>query len=269
MLGIQQKSYLWVSSDNRTSNSRSTTSFNLRLQTPLQNVISVEVVKAGLEYKAPNILPKGSPSFVLNDLVLDPSTGDPVITPTTYEFHNLVHYPTPASVMEALQDILPSYIIRLVDDALVLELPMLKTVTPTVPEDHLLIVEDTEFQKILGMSKDTVFPVVDDDKQVIRWSFPRSLKIPKPPPFFFIQSQELGNDVISTAGNINFFRVFVGKPLGADPSILLDENQVISPVVTAPREINDIDVSVLLPDRTVLNNGDGSFSMLLEIVQTI
>lgn len=391
MKGIQQKSYLWVSSDNRTVTSTSTTSFNVKVQMPIRNVVSLDVVNAVIDYKAPNIVPHDMIAFTIDDLVPDPYTetapsgsgytvlndvleqlfpsplftvsageniGVPFATVTTtagatmvpslrgmtfnnneirgflglttapllptlgevppqegvpnphtpqltwtfpvvnveskdrftssldgdatvvvqdvtrqtnaYGFPNGVRYSTAVSVKEAFQDLLPRFNVRLVDDALVLELPLSETLSPINVADHQLYVANNDFAVILGLFDDTILlPVLANGDGVLRWTFPRTLKLPRPPPYLFVQSQELGNNVTSAAGDINFFRMLIGKPSGADVQFLIEENQRVDFITNAPRDLNEIDVAVLLPDKTVVNNADGSFSMLLEIVQAI
>jgi hypothetical protein len=40
-------------------------------------------------------------------------------------------------------------------------------------------------------------------------------------------------------------------------------------ITRPPRDMNNIDITVLLPDKTTLDNGGGSVGLLLQIVQTI
>jgi hypothetical protein len=385
MKAVQKKSYLWVGSENRTVTSPSSSQFDVTVQTPYRNVIAVDVVKAVIDYKAPNVAPNTYTSIVLNDRVENPyietveaggydsitevlahmfpaesgfevttgtdASGDffayvtttagytmapnlrslklnneeiraylglndelliptlgelpgpnphtPILTWTFFQyqpdepysgsleedaivsvndvareelewdFPNDVRHSTPVSVKEALQNVLPKYNVRLVDDALVLELPFAATFTPTKAEDHHMLVPNAEFQAILGVGGEELVPVVDDAAAVIRWTFPRTVKLPKAPPFLFIQSQELGNTATTAAGDLNFFRVLIGKPTGADPEFLIDENMRVDFITRPPRDMNNIDITVLLPDKTTLDNGGGSVGLLLQIVQTI
>jgi hypothetical protein len=170
------------------------------------------------------------------------------------------------TLKEVLQDVLPTgYVVKVVDGGLVFEQDLDGLADPINVSDFALKVTSLGLRSILGLTGD-VTPVLTD---VLRWTLPKSVKLPKPAPYLFIQSQELGNIAASAANDINFFRMLVAEPSAADEAYIVDTNTRVDSFVIPPRTIQNIDIVVALPNKTVLNNGGGSVSLLLEIVQSI
>lgn len=370
-----RRSFLMVSSDNKTYTSNSNTDFYVKLQEPLRNVVQVDVVSAVLNYTVPNIT-TGANSFVLKDLVNTPYSpsvdaprsitfadliqvlftapftantsgstitvkttagsmvpADRVLTASTTQLQewlglestdllptlgtvadsttpqltwtfplmptaasttgellqvtetatiNITNYNvvsttytipqslyTPSTLKEKLRDLLPAgFMVRLVDEALVIEQSFDTLITPIVETQHNLTVASSTLRTILGLTTTDTTPVLAASDGVLRWTFPRVVKLPKAHPFLLLQSDELGNNISNAAGDISFFRMLVASRSTADQDYFIDQSTRVQPYLDAPRSLSLIDIKVLLPNKTVAPSG-GSVNLLLEIVQTI
>ena len=86
------------------------------------------------------------------------------------------------------------------------------------------------------------------------------------PPYFFIQSRALGTDIQMANGNIGFWRML--KLDEVNGGVLQPTNRVDS-YVNEPTTLQDIDIKVVYPDGTVVDNGGGRLTLLLEIVRLL
>ncbi len=82
--------------------------------------------------------------------------------------------------------------------------------------------------------------------------------------FFFIQSRALGTDIVTAGANNGFWRM-----------VLFDANAGVSQMnnrvdryFECPRDIQDIDIRLLLSNRTPLST-NGTFQFLLEVIREV
>ena len=83
------------------------------------------------------------------------------------------------------------------------------------------------------------------------------------PSFFLVQSRNLGTDVVASSGSIGYWRLI---PNTASNGYLAYTNSREDSYLTSGRTIQDIDIQLLLPNGTIVNNGGKPVRLLLEAV---
>ena len=130
-------------------------------------------------------------------------------------------------------------------------------------------IRSTVLQRILGLTSSRLRPVfnaADGSYGALRWSFPRPLLLSQTGNYLMLQSRELGNQIITATGDVEFYRLLLNDPTNNVVSMV---NNRVDTYLHAPRTIKDIDIRLLFPDKTVVNNRGGSFTLLLEVVRSI
>jgi hypothetical protein len=83
------------------------------------------------------------------------------------------------------------------------------------------------------------------------------------PSFFLVQSRHLGNDVVTSSGNIGYWRLI---PNTASNGYLAYTNSREDSYLSNGRTIQDIDIQLLIPNGTIANNGGKPVRLLLEAI---
>ena len=84
--------------------------------------------------------------------------------------------------------------------------------------------------------------------------------------YLLLQSNELGTDIITATGDTGFYRLLLADPRN---SVVTLVNNRVDTYLHTPRRLQNIDIRVMFPDRTVVNNRGGSLTILLEVVRSI
>ena len=100
----------------------------------------------------------------------------------------------------------------------------------------------------------------------LRWVFPRAMRLTQTATYLLLQSRELGNDIITATGDVAFYRLLLADPVNG---VVSATNNRVDAYLHAPRRLKDIDLRVLFPDKSVVNNRGGSLTLLLEVVRSI
>jgi hypothetical protein len=121
-------------------------------------------------------------------------------------------------------------------------------------------------QGFLGMSSSTRFGVFTSSLGSfggMRLTMPREIVLPGLNPYILIQSGALGNDTMTTKG-LMFWRALVND--ANNPTLQIAnfrEDTYFSP---HPWRLYNIDVRIVYPDGTLLNNRNGVISFLIEVI---
>lgn len=83
------------------------------------------------------------------------------------------------------------------------------------------------------------------------------------PSFFFVQSRYLGKDVVTAAGNKGYWRLI---PNATNSGVLAYTNSREDEYLSGPRTIQDIDITLLLPDGSPVDNSGKPLRILVEVV---
>ena len=100
----------------------------------------------------------------------------------------------------------------------------------------------------------------------VRWTFPYSVKLTGISPYLFIQSRALGTDIKVANGATGFWRMLLNDQENNSLSMM---NNRVDTYTSEPRTLQDIDVTLVYPDGSNVNNNGGRFTLLLEIVRLV
>jgi hypothetical protein len=140
-------------------------------------------------------------------------------------------------------------------------------IAPFLPQLFKISVQSQALRTILGLSGPDLLPTVISGEDVLKWQFPRLVKLPARPPYLLLQSQELGNNVRNAAGDVNLFHVLA--PQDSISRFYVDKKSESDTYYNEPRTIAEIDLAVLKPNKSVLQNNGGAVQLLLQIIQTV
>jgi hypothetical protein len=281
----QKKEYILVSSDNRAADSVSTTDFILRLPVPINRVIKTDLVQVAMDYNVANI--KDSTGNMAN-LVVHVGNGDRVVvdeveTGTTTDilfeeglytvdvlatwfeqqllkemglgwavFYNtsgklLIEYPIPYGDNVATRNI------QCFNGPLSYTLGLINTPTFTGEAVSTTLVPST------------VTPAVGING-TYRWTFPYPVQLSGIYPYLFIQSRALGTDIRVANGNMGYWRMVLNDQVNYALNMV---NNRVDTYTNEPLTLKEIDIKLVYPDGTPVNNSGGRFTLLLEIVRLV
>ena len=259
---VLRKDYVLVSSDARAPGSLSTTDFTVQLALPLANVVKTDLVQCLMDYNIANVVAPNN-LFVIEEGV-GPDTA--TVTNSVTIDEGLYTYDTLATELGRL---LPGYIVRVSNsNVLTVELE-LGEIDSNDPAERGILVTSSTLRRVLGLTSSRqrpVFNAADGPHGTLRWSFPRPMVLSQTGGYMMLQSRELGNQIITSTGDVEFYRLLINDPTNNVVSMV---NNRVDTYLQAPRTIKDIDVRLLFPDKTVVDNRGGSLTLLLEIVRTL
>jgi hypothetical protein len=280
-----KKEYILVSSDYRAADSVSTTDFTLRMLVPIKNVIKTDLIQVSMDYNVANIRQGASPgadnSFALGDGNGTVGEGGVVSGGTS----------SAIGLEEGLYtiDVLASWIqeqLTIVNGAgwavfygIDAKLMIAYTVQEAgdVPENRELTCGSVVLSKTLGLlspgdfvsTSGSVAPNVslnEGDHGTYRWYFPFPVQLSGIYPYLFIQSRALGTDIKVANGNLGFWRMLLNDQVNYS---LSETNNRVDAYTNTPITLQDIDIKLVYPDGTTVNNNGGRFTLLLEIVRLL
>lgn len=263
MSGIK-KEYVLVSSDNRTADSVSTTDFTLRLAVPITKVIKTDLIQLSMDYNIANIKAPHN-TFVLGT---NTATNTISLEEGLYTVDVLSTW-----LQTELHTIHPGYsVTNTISKKLVIELTLGeedaqtitgRNITASATVSYLLGITST--LKSSGTLKPTLV-AADGPFGTIRWTFPFSAKLTGISPYLFIQSRALGTDIKVANGATGFWRMLLNDQENNSLSMM---NNRVDTYTSEPRTLQDIDVTLVYPDGSNVNNNGGRFTLLLEIVRLV
>ena len=110
------------------------------------------------------------------------------------------------------------------------------------------------------------FNAVDGKFGTYQWTFPRPVQLGGIYPYLFIQSRELGTDIKVANGAMGFWRMVLNDQVNYSLSMV---NNRVDTYTDVPRKLQNIDIKLVYPDGTDVNNNGGRFTLLLEIVRLV
>lgn len=179
---------------------------------------------------------------------------------------------TPQTLEEELNSLLdPAYVVQVSLSAmLTISYPLTSTDDPS--GNRTLTVSSSTLRKQLGMRSSaphTLNPTYDPNNGAygtFTWTFPRPMFLSQTATYLLLQSNELGTDIITATGDTGFYRLLLADPRN---SVVTLVNNRVDTYLHTPRRLQNIDIRVMFPDRTVVNNRGGSLTILLEVVRSI
>ena len=99
-----------------------------------------------------------------------------------------------------------------------------------------------------------------------RWAFPYSVKLSGIYPYLFIQSRALGTDIRVANGNMGYWRMVLNDQVNYALNMV---NNRVDTYTNEPLTLKEIDIKLVYPDGTPVNNSGGRFTLLLEIVRLV
>lgn len=291
--GRQKKEYILVSSDNRAADSISTTDFMLRLPVPINNVIKTDLVQVAMDYNVANI--KDSTGNLAN-LVVNVGNGD-----TTTTFNNIIVPSTTTDILfeeglytvdvlaswfeqQLLKEMGPSWsVFYNTSGKLLIESPV--RATADAISNRKITCANATLAYTLGLINTPTFtggalvatllptivsPAVGVDGTGVngtyRWTFPYPVKLSGIYPYLFIQSRALGTDIRVANGNMGYWRMVLNDQVNYALNMV---NNRVDTYTNEPLTLKDIDIKLVYPDGTPVNNSGGRFTLLLEIVRLV
>ena len=276
--GRQKKEYILVSSDNRAPDSVSTTDFILRLPVPINKVIKTDLVQVAMDYNVANIkdnlgnmanlvvhVGNGNTPATTTDILFEEGlyTVDLLASwieeqllkemgPGWSVFYNtsgklLIEYPIPAG------DNIGNRNIECFNGPLSYILGLINTPTFTGGAVSTTLVPST------------VSPAVGVNG-TYRWNFPYPVQLSGIYPYLFIQSRALGTDIRVANGNMGYWRMVLNDQVNYSLNMV---NNRVDTYTNEPLTLKDIDIKLVYPDGTPVNNNGGRFTLLLEIVRLV
>lgn len=175
---------------------------------------------------------------------------------------------TPSSLEDALVGLMTDYVVQ-VSNAGVLSIEYALPNASDSSGNRLITVTSAALRSKLGMTTTTLTPSwepLNGPHGTLRWVFPRALLLTQTATYLLLQSRELGNDIITATGDVAFYRLLLADPVNG---VVSATNNRVDTYLHAPRRLKDIDLRVLFPDKSVVNNRGGSLTLLLEVVRSI
>ena len=257
-----RKDYVLVSSDARATGSASTTDFTVGLALPLVNVVKTDLVQCIMDYNIANVVAPNS------TIVIEEGPGqDNVTTMNSVKIDDGLY--TPHTLTAELNALLPKYLVQISNaDFLSIEYELGETDSNDVTHRDLYV-SSSAFRRVLGLTSSTLRPSFnanDGAFGTLRWKFPRPVQLTQTAQYLMLQSRELGNQIITSTGDVEFYRLLLNDPTNNVVSMV---NNRVDTYLQAPRTIKDIDIRLLFPDKSVVNNRGGSFTLLIEVVRSI
>ena len=89
--------------------------------------------------------------------------------------------------------------------------------------------------------------------------------VPFQPSYFLIQSRYLGTDVVTASGVTGYWRMIPNSGLGPNGTLIYSNSRE-DDYLRNPRNLQDIDIKLLLPDGTIANNGIKPLRLVIEVI---
>lgn len=273
------KEYLLINSDERMNVSLSTTDFTIQLPVPITNVVKVDLIQVSMDYNVANITQGQSPgennSFlvgngngsVIDGVVVGGTSSSIILEEGLYTVDVLASWMQLQLVLtmgpgwEVFYDtkgkLMIQYVIQSAGD---------------VSANRILSCGSPVLCPILGLTQTggggSITPTLDADsaRGTYRWYFPHPVHLSGIYPYMFIQSRALGTDIRTANNTMGFWRMILNDPVNYLVSMV---NNRVDPYQRAPTSLQQIDVRLIYPDGTVVNNNGGRFTMLLEIIRRV
>ena len=284
MSGATKKEYILVSSDNRAADSVSTTDFTLRMLVPVRNVIKTDLIQVSMQYNVANIRQGVSPgtdnSFSLGD-GNGVFHGDGSVTGGTRSAIGIEEGLYTLDVLASwLQEQLTIVngegwaVFYGIDAKLMIAYTIQQAGDVSANRD--IQCGSAVLSKTLGLLSPTdtatsssLLPNVSPDEGIhgtYRWYFPHPVQLSGIYPYLFIQSRALGTDIKVANGNMGFWRMLLNDQVNY---ALAQTNTRVDTYTNTPITLQDIDIKLVYPDGTTVNNNGGRFTLLLEIVRLV
>ena len=279
-----KKEYILVSSDNRAADSVSTTDFTLRMLVPVKDVIKTDLIQVSMEYNVANIRQGASPgadnSFSLGDgngtVNGDGSVSGGTSAAITIE-EGLYTVDVLASWIQEQLTIVngPGWAVFYGVNAQLMiqytaqaaEVSGNRKITcgSATLSRTLGLLSPTDFTSTYG-ALEPVFIALEGHHGTYRWTFPYPVQLSGIYPYLFIQSRALGTDIRVANGNLGFWRMLLNDQVNY---ALTQTNSRVDAYTNTPIVLQDIDIKLVYPDGSVVNNNGGRFTLLLEIVRLV
>lgn len=199
--------------------------------------------------------------FAIQELVEDTVSTNVTIAEGLY---------TPGTLAEALADLLPGYTVQVsTANMITLEKVLTTASLDDSGSSNELVVTSATLRGILGLAQERLRPTFNannGEHGTFRWTFPRPVRLSQTAPYLLLQSRELGNQILTATGDVSFYRLLL---VDTTNGFVSATNNRVDTYLDAPRRIKDIDLRVLFPDKTVVNNRGGSLTLLLEVVRSM
>ena len=279
-----KKEYILVSSDNRSADSISTTDFTLRMLVPIKNVIKTDLIQVSMEYSVANIRQGATPgadnSFSIGDgngevdgegSVSGGTTSAITIEEGLYTVDVLANW-----LQEQLTIVKGAgwAVYYGVNSHLMIQYTA--QAAGEVSSNRVITCGSAVLSKTLGLLPSTslvsfgvLAPVFTDTEGLYgtyRWQFPHPVQLSGIYPYLFIQSRALGTDIRVANGNLGFWRMLLNDQVNY---ALAQTNNRVDTYINTPITLQDIDIKLVYPDGTPVNNNGGRFTLLLEIVRIV
>ena len=262
-----KKEYILVSSDNRAPDSVSTTDFTLRMLVPITKVIKTDLVQVSMDYNVANIKAPDNEFSIGNGTT--PATASSIfLEEGLYTIDVLAAWIQLQLTTELGQGFQVFY-----DTAGKLMIEYVIQSSTDVATNRMISCSSPTLARMLGLSNtaDTVnlSPIVKPTDGVYgsyRWSFPYPVQLTGLYPYLFIQSRALGTDIRIANGNTGFWRMLLNDQINYSLTMV---NNRVDTYTDVPKVLQDIDIKLVYPDGTSVNNNGGRFTLLLEIVRQV
>ena len=265
----EKKEYILVSSDNRSADSVSTTDFTLRLAVPINDVVKTDLVQVAMDYNVANIkAPNNTFTIGVGDV-----SGDSTVLNTIFLEEGLYTLDVLAGwIQEQLEE--PYNVFYSVSGALMIQLELTNQASQNDTPANRMLTCNVDVANILGLnvaSNATIaitpsFNAVDGKFGTYQWTFPRPVQLGGIYPYLFIQSRELGTDIKVANGAMGFWRMVLNDQVNYSLTMV---NNRVDTYTDVPRKLQNIDIKLVYPDGTDVNNNGGRFTLLLEIVRLV
>ena len=271
MSGVK-KEYVLVSSDNRSPDSISTTDFHLRLAVPLHNVVKTDLVQVAMDYNVANIRAPHNTFEIGTGQNLEDADSTP-ITSTIILEEGLYTIDVLAAWIQ--QQLITAQgagysVYYSVSGSLMIECVMTTVNDGSTVNRH--ITADSTLSPLLGITETgsgdlaPTFNSTNGLYGTYRWTFPYSVKLGGIYPYLFIQSRALGTTIRVANGAMGFWRMVLNDNVNYSISMV---NSRVDTYTDTPITLQDIDIKLVYPDGTDVNNNGGRFTLLLEIVRQL
>ena len=264
-----RKEYLLVSSDDRMLPTRqTTTNFICQLPNPIGNIVKTDLVSVSADYRIANITaPNNSFSITYwNYSTTDIETEVIYIQEALYTNSELL-----VAIVQAINDTLNNTNALsvctgiLIGSVIRLELEFPQTPTTTNEQKFTITCTSPTFRVVLGMTSTSISGTYISSIGLYggsRITMPSGITLTGLFPYFLIQSVALGNDTMTTKG-LYFWRAIVNNPYNTTLEVA---NNRTDDYVYAPKMIYEIDVRIIFPNGSIVDNRGGTFAFLVELV---
>ena len=273
------KEYLLLNSDERMITSSTTTDFTIQLPVPITSVVKTDLLQVSMDYNVANITQGQNPgddnSFfvgngngILDDgVVVDGTSSAIILEEGLYTVDVLASWIEKQLVLTMGQGWAVFY-----DTKGKLMIQYVIQGAGDVSANRLLSCGSAKLCPIMGITLTggggTITPSNDGDSVhgTYRWYFPYPVNLTGIYPYMFIQSRALGTDIRTANNTMGFWRMILNDPVNYQVSMV---NNRVDPYQRSPTTLQQVDVKLIYPDGSVVNNNGGRFAVLLEIIRRV